>query len=194
MATDPAASDEALARAAADRGPTPKARRSAHDAFQELYDRHANRLIAFLRKLQLPRDEVEDAHQDVWDRVWGGLPTRFQPDNFRGWLFKIAKNVKTDYDRRRKKRPGQLSHHQQISVINPTTGPPVGPLEPEEAARLEHCLGCLDSKDNKLVRARLSGQSYEQVCADLGLTADEAHKRFHRAKQELRDCVGQRDV
>ena len=64
-----------------------------------------------------------------------------------------------------------------------------GALEEERRKRLAECLKRLDSESAAIVRARLAGEGYEELCARLGLTPARGHKLFHTAKTRLQDCV-----
>src|SRR5262249_46401761 len=67
------------------------AARDAEAAFQQLYQRHARPLLAFLAG-RVRRDLLDDVHQTVWLRVWERTPERIEGGNFRAWLFQVARN------------------------------------------------------------------------------------------------------
>ena len=80
--------------------------------------RHAPRLLAFLAG-RVPRADLEDAHHEVWLRVWHHLPGHFDGSHFRGWLFRIARNHGTDPARR---RADQLDRQRQaVEAGQPVT-------------------------------------------------------------------------
>src|SRR4051812_10978376 len=72
---------------------------AAQDAFHQLYDRYARRLLGFLGA-RVPTAEVEDVHHEVWLRVWKHAATKFDGRHFRGWLFRIAHNCAVERGRR----------------------------------------------------------------------------------------------
>jgi DNA-directed RNA polymerase specialized sigma24 family protein len=41
----------------------------------------------------------------------------------------------------------------------------------------------------QIIAARLAGEDYEEICARTKMTPAQAHKLFHRAKQELLACA-----
>src|SRR5581483_9958211 len=132
-----AASDDDLMHAARGQGAA-----DAHAAFQELYRRHAGRLLAFLAR-SLEEHEAADCLQDVWLRVWRKLDS-FQGGNFRAWLFGIARNLIIDLVRKR--RPLPLN---DVDPPAPATG-----LDEELAdrrQRLARCLENLNEEDRTLV-------------------------------------------
>jgi hypothetical protein len=43
----------------------------------------------------------------------------------------------------------------------------------------------------QLVRARLGGDGYDEICPRLGIDSNRAYKLYHFAEKELRTCVEQ---
>jgi DNA-directed RNA polymerase specialized sigma24 family protein len=62
-------------------------------------------------------------------------------------------------------------------------------LEHERAETLRRCMAELEERAAALVRARLAGEDYTDVCRQFGLEAQQAHRLFHRAKNRLKTCV-----
>ena len=64
-------------------------------AWRELYDRHAGRLLLWLR--QLPTGDPSADHEDLAMEAWAVAASRIadfdgSDDDFGGWLFTIARN------------------------------------------------------------------------------------------------------
>ena len=178
-------SDEQLAAVVGRRGDSDRALLAARDAFERLYHRHAALLLAFLAS-RVRADEREDIHQDVWQRVWSHLPDQFRGGSFRAWLHQIARNRLIDHGRRR--HPEALPAPEALSDgrDEPTQDRLV---EQERKAALARCLERLGPEGAALVRARLAGEGYAEVCQRLGLKPARAHKLFHSAKEQLKTCV-----
>ena len=128
----------------------------------------------------------DDLHQDIWQRVWASLPAQFQGGNFRAWLHQIARNAIIDLGR--KKRPTHLGDLRTLVDGRSDQARSLG-LEQERKDALERCLKALKSELAALVRARLGGDSYTDICGRLGLRPEQAHKLFHLAKAQLKTCV-----
>lgn len=177
--------DEGLAEVVARRDLPGGSAASARLAFQRLYDRHAHLLLAFLRARAAV--EADDLHQVVWLRVWQHLPEA-QPGPFRAWLHRIARNALIDDSR--KKRPGAFADGQAEAVVDGRHATPGLAAEDRERANaLEDCLGKLRPEVVALVRARLGGEGYEAIAGTLRITAEQAHRRFYKAKESLKACV-----
>jgi len=177
--------DEQLAAVAARRGDSDRALRAARDAFERLYRRHAPLLLAFLSARARPSDR-DDLHQEVWRRAWDHLPQRFHGGNFGAWLYQIARNALIDYGRKRKAE----------DLADPELVPDgrVGRsddrlVEHERMEALRGCLEKLSAPAAAVVRARLAGEEYPELCQRLGMKSGQAYKLFHSAKDQLKTCV-----
>jgi RNA polymerase sigma-70 factor, ECF subfamily len=81
-------------------------------AFNALFLRYWTSVWAFLRSyLRLPEEEIEDVAQDIFTRAWEVLSRQRHrgkiPQNFRAWLFAIAKNRAIDEIRKRRRSRGE---------------------------------------------------------------------------------------
>jgi RNA polymerase sigma factor (sigma-70 family) len=164
-------------------------REEANKAFMLLYDRHAKPLWAFV-VARVSRSDADDINQEIWQRVWQYLPTRFHGGNFRAWLYEIARNYLIDCSRRRKNNP-QLISDTENAGYSFEAGESA--LErAEEAAILARCLEKLTAHDataSQIVRGRLAGESYAKICELCGVAEDRAYSLFHQAKKLLIGCV-----
>jgi RNA polymerase sigma-70 factor (ECF subfamily) len=178
-------SDEQLAATLAQREHSGPAAQAAQDAFRDLYERHARKLLAFLAT-RVHRNDLEDVHQEVWERIWKHLPEGFHGGNFRAWLYQIARNYIVDQGR--KKRLDQIPEADELPEAR-SSQPEEVLMEQERTVILKRCLEQLEIRAAELVRARLAGESYEEACPRLGLKPEHAHKLFHQAKTQLQTCV-----
>ncbi len=178
-------SDEQLAALVAARDESARAGDEAKRAFAELFDRHARKLLAFLAS-RARRSDLDDVHQEIWQRVWQSLPTSFKGGSFRAWLHQIARNHLIDVSRR--KKADQLGEEVQFS--DPNSRPPDElMLEAERMQILQGCLQRLGEKLAGLVKARLNGDEYDAICEQLHIAPSQVYKLYHQAKSQLATCV-----
>lgn len=149
------------------------------DAFAQLYERHAARLLAFACG-QVGRADGLDVCQDAWARVWKNLAD-FTGGNFRAWIFRIARNLIIDRGRRARTLP---LGEQEIEDRRPAESD-----ANDERHELARCLERLPPEMRDLVRSRLLGEGYEVIAQKMGRPEAHLHKMFHQAKKELQDCV-----
>lgn len=176
--------DEKLADVVKQRDQSAEAMRQATDGFSKLYERHSRLLLAFLSS-RVNRSDLEDVHQTVWQKIWQYLPGQFKGGNFRAWMHQIARNHLIDLSRKR--RPDEMGEGPEI--IDSSEGVEA-PLEHEERQEiLANCLRSLQQQMADIVRGRLAGENYEQICERLDVNAARAHKLFFQAKEQLSNCV-----
>ncbi len=186
ITTDRSPTDDEMAARAARRDPKGRAPRAAEEAFAGLYERYGRALVVFLGA-RTHRDDRDDLQQEVWTRVWVHLPGGYRGGNFRAWVFEIARNVVTDHVRKR--RPGALGDGDERLTDGRAIAPDARLVDRERVEALRRCLERLSSEAAEIVRARLGGDDYSEVCRRLGLSSNRAYKLFHTAKEQLQPCL-----
>src|ERR671933_2754245 len=94
------------AQASVDAALVRRSLRGDGDAFAALFDRHAPRVYALAYQILGDRAEAEDITQDAFLQALSALPTLRQPDNFGGWVARVATNASLSTLR----RPGGAPH------------------------------------------------------------------------------------
>ncbi|MDD4989275.1 MAG: sigma-70 family RNA polymerase sigma factor [Candidatus Pacebacteria bacterium] len=75
------------------------------NAFEILVQRHLKLVYNFVYQLSGNADEANDITQEVFVKIWKNLK-KFDPkQNFRTWIFSIARNTTIDYFRKKKSIP-----------------------------------------------------------------------------------------
>lgn len=80
--------------------------------YRLLYRRHQAKVRAMLHQL-CPQDNLDDLTQEVFLRVWKGLPRFRQRAQFSTWLYRIVWNVACDHRQHQAKQRTQLACLQQ---------------------------------------------------------------------------------
>lgn len=144
-------------------------------------------LLAFITNRCRSRHDAAELAQETWLRVWKSVSTQFDGTDFRAWLYRIARNLMVDHYRRKVPQP--------LAVL-PEPEPPAEPdfvdAPSDTAVALAGCLEQLSGEHMTIVRARLKGEGYETISQRLGIPQNTAMTRFHRAKQQLQDCVSRK--
>lgn len=167
-------------------------------AFAPLYERYSQAIYAFCyRRLGHP-DEAADATAIVFTRALAALP-RFRPgtsrpgSTFRAWLYKIARNVVTDFHRRSRNHasldqpdsPLLNSRH----VTDPSATPEDHAIGAEEARLVNTLLRQLPERQRAVVELRLAGLSMAEISSALGVTESAAKSLQVRAYRALRELL-----
>jgi RNA polymerase sigma-70 factor (ECF subfamily) len=74
-------------------------------SFDELVPRYAGPIYNFVFRLTGNRQTAEDLTQETFIKVWKSLKKYDPSQNFRAWIFTIARNTCTDYLRKKKSVP-----------------------------------------------------------------------------------------
>lgn len=183
-------SDFDLARQVSNRRSLP----DAQAAFQALVERHHRSLYVFVRA-NSGVTTADDLTQEIWLRVWQalGVPDRFDGQNFRAWVFTIARNQMIDASRRRELRSTPIDPTGDVPAIEPADPSLMAPEDAERRAAfqttLAHCIEGLELAERQVVVARLEGARPSDIAARANVKPERVHKLFHQAKAKLRACV-----
>ena len=69
--------------------------------FRELFDRHAEEILRYLRRLTASRSDAEEILQDTFLKLHQQLGAGLEIDNVRAWLFRVGTNAARDLARAR---------------------------------------------------------------------------------------------
>jgi RNA polymerase sigma-70 factor (ECF subfamily) len=161
------------------------------DAFEEVYDRHAARLLAWARARV--GEHAADLTAEVFARAWLNR-SRFRPEDGTSalpWLLGIAKNVLReslrkrrveDAARRRLGIPRLLARDAALDAI--TDGRTLS-----DSGR--RALASLPQRDRELLRLRvIEERSYRDIAVRLRCTPQAARRRLSRLLRQLQYTLG----
>jgi RNA polymerase sigma factor (sigma-70 family) len=151
-----------------------------------LFERYHRALFEFLARLTGDRGAAEDLVQDVFVRVLKYRATFRDDASFQTWLYRIARNARADYFRRR--APFEPLGDDELERPEPGLSP-VRLLENErDRARLRRAL--LELRDDRreiIILARYQNLKHEQIADILGIDVGAVKVRVHRAIRDLRE-------
>jgi RNA polymerase sigma factor (sigma-70 family) len=149
-----------------------------------LYRKHSGAVYARLASLA-SSSQVDDLAQETWIRILEKLHL-YKEGNFRAWALTIARHHFLDWVRA--KRPVLLKS--EVDVVD--SGPDRDrerSTRSEWAQILRECLTKLNERHREVVVGIIYEQSdYKALCVKLGITANEAYKLKHEAKELLANC------
>jgi RNA polymerase sigma-70 factor (ECF subfamily) len=162
-----------------------RCRRGEEAAFQQLVDQYKDLVFAVIARTVQDRTRAEDLAQDVFLRVYRGLPYFRGEARLSTWLYRIAVNVCTEA------RP---RHAPQVSLDDERTSERVRPIAADRHAsdlelsdRLEKAIARLPASQRLLIAAHyLQGVRYEDLADALRLPLGTVKTQLYRAKQQLR--------
>lgn len=149
------------------------------EAFAELYDRHAARMLAVARAITGETADAEDAVQQTFLELYRSRAALASARDERAYLVRAVRNEALRVrDRRR----------EPAMEREPAT-PQAGDGDPE----LENALASLPAEQREVLALKLDGElTFEQIAAVLAIPANTAASRYRYALEKLRALLGGR--
>jgi RNA polymerase sigma-70 factor (ECF subfamily) len=166
-----------------------RCRAGEDSAFSELVDRYKNLVYALVYRMVPDRSRTDDLAQDVFLKVYRGLPYFRGEARLSTWIYRIVQNVCAQA--RSQQRP-------EVSLEPDRDGRPR--LDPgaidgafahlETRDRLEKAIQQLPDNYQLLIAAHyLQGVQYEDLAAALDIPLGTVKTHLHRAKRRLREIL-----
>ena len=156
-------------------------------AFRELYDRYAERILAYHRRRCRDEDAAHELTAETFAQVWL-VRARFRDEcdgSAAPWLFGIARHVLATSVRR-----GRLERRacERLGVLEALDRPPAA-AQPEERwlDGLDEAFADLPAAQQDAIRLRVVADlGYDEVADHLSTTEEAARARVSRGLQSLR--------
>ena len=163
--------------------------------FEEVYERFRGPVWRLARRLTADEDEALDATQEIFLRVWRGLPGFRGEAKISTWVFQIAWNFLRMY-RRRRGRQGRLlvlgeeAQYAAANAADPAPGPERRVAASLDLGRVEAALGKLEEHHRVVLWLRDGEElSYAVIAEVLDLPIGTVRSRLARARRALRQAV-----
>jgi RNA polymerase sigma-70 factor, ECF subfamily len=163
-----------------------RCRRGDEGAFQELVDRYKDLVFGLIARTVTDRSRAEDLAQDVFLRVYRGLPYFRGDARLSTWVYRIVANACAQDQARRSARTVPLpSDGGATPPAARSSDRRFGDLELRD--RLDKAIARLPAHYRLIVAAHyLDGVQYEDLAEALHLPLGTLKTQLHRAKQQLR--------
>jgi RNA polymerase sigma-70 factor (ECF subfamily) len=161
------------------------------EAFEELLTRYEKRVLCFIRRYVGNEETAADLMQETFIRVIRAA-NRYTPTAaFSTWILRIARNLCTDYARKKKPHKHQVSfegntEHQSMQTLDHsgTDGPA---LNHEIRAKLENAVDGLPSKQREVfVLRQLLNLSFKEIADVVDASENTVKSRMRYALEGLR--------
>ena len=170
-----------------------QAQKGVAAAFEQLVQRHQQRVLAVVGGILRRREDIEDVAQQVFLKAYVSIRRFDMRSAFSTWLYKIAVNECWDYLRKKKVRPlsyeadlseEQARHVEQFVSSSIETGNPGERAELREI--VERLLSDLSEEDRMmLVLKEAQGFAVEEISRMTGLNVNTVKVRLFRARRRL---------
>jgi RNA polymerase sigma-70 factor (ECF subfamily) len=160
------------------------ARRGDGDAVGALYERHAPRVYAIVRRLAGDDEQAADWAQEAWIRVVRALPGFRGESRFTTWLHRIAVNAALQGQRVNKRQDGRFESYDRLPEIG------VASVSPMTRLALERAVDRLPTGMRRvLVLHDIEGYTHEEIGEMLGVNPGTCKSQLFKARAKLREML-----
>jgi RNA polymerase sigma-70 factor (ECF subfamily) len=162
-------------------------RRGEIRAMEALYHQYKRRVFGLVGRI-VGAGEAEEVAQDVFVRIFRGLP-KFRGDAALGtWIYRLAVNAALTHATRRRRH---AHAHAGDEVLADLPSAADAPRDPRLAARLEHALAQLPAGYRAiLVLHDVEGLSHEECAHIMGCRVGTSKSQLHKARARMRELLG----
>jgi RNA polymerase sigma-70 factor (ECF subfamily) len=172
-------------------------------AYNDMVARYYDRIFARVSQLLKNKEDAEEVTQDAFIRAHRGLENFRGEASFSTWLYQIATNLAHNryWYWFRRKREQSISLDQSLTDGGDLTLENVMPCSgetPAEAAvtqefvdRVSACMGELSKMHKEILILRnVRNLTYDEIAQQLEISVGTVKSRIARARESLRDLMG----
>ena len=167
-----------------------KAKSGDEYSFSKLINTYENYVFAIILNFVKDQNDIENIAQEVFLQVYVSLP-RFDNDNFKGWIGRIASNKSIDFLRKKKAKYREEVIEDEVLEkvdLNRDDSPEVYLVKKE---RHEQLLIMINSIPNiyrdVLIKFYFQEKSYEIIANEEDVSVKTIASRLYRAKLLLKE-------
>lgn len=166
------------------------ARDGSNEAFEELMIATERRVALLAWRILGDAEEVKEAVQETFIRVYRHLRRYDERHDFVGWLYRIAVNVCRDLDRHRKRRHIFTTIDEALPMASGDDDAAFALERQQDRALLARGIDALPPKERlALILRDIEGLPADEVAAILGSSASTVRVQIHNARARLRKWI-----
>ena len=159
------------------------------EAFKTVYRRYFQKVLHFVYRFSLDKEDAEEVVQDVFVKLWNKRTTLDAEKNLDVFLYVVAKNLVIDRIRKyvaTKKHLHLLYHTSQNGSLQNATEQLVNFYELKET--LDRLIDTLPARRRMIFKLnREKGLSYKEIADVLNISQGTVEKQMSRAIHSLKD-------
>lgn len=156
-------------------------------AFDELVRQNMNVVFGVVVGIVHNFHTAEDLTQEVFTKAYVSLPRLQEPQKFRNWVCRIARNCCLDHLRQRQSQSSLETCFMQLAQPETSGASGNGDLSEEMSARLLGEINRLrDDYRRILILKHLEGLSYKEIGGILNMSVSAVGEKLFRVRQMLK--------
>lgn len=165
-----------------------QAQGGSSEAFEWIYQTHVRRIYALCLRMVSDPGRAEDLTQDVFVRVWKGLPSFKHQSAFSTWMHRLAVNVVISDRRSEKRRADRESNPDNLDEFEFEAREAM----PETRMDLEQAIARLPAGAKEvLILHDVEGYRYWEIAQLLGIAEGTVKSQISRARRLVREALKQ---
>ena len=160
-------------------------------AFEEFVHRQGKWVRGVIYGVLGEVERVDDVSQQVWTAVWQQAGTLKQPERWRSWLYRLARNAAMDAGREiTRRRKLQRQAREQFSRSDTADPSHRSAMSQEQRRVLMEAIRALPALYREpFVLRHLQAWSYREIAELLDMPVDTVETRLVRARRHLREAL-----
>ena len=167
-----------------------KAASGDEDSFSNLINIYKNYVFAIILNFIKDNHEAENVAQEVFLQIYVSLP-KYDQDNFKGWIGRIASNKSIDWLRKKKAKFKEETLEDELIErveVNQRDSPEIHLVEKEQQEELRKALNSIPEIYRiTLEKFYFQEKSYEIIAKEEEVTIKTIASRLYRAKILLKE-------
>jgi len=157
-----------------------------NNKFENIWNDFHDRLLAFVEKRIFDREMAEDCVQEIFIKIYNGLPSLRDNGKLESWIFQIARNTIVDHNRQRMK-------YKTVPINNQEPEFEIDDNRNEEIAKsIVPFIKQLPLKySNSLMQYEIEGLSQKEISENENISLSGTKSRIQRGRLKLLDVFNE---
>ncbi len=170
-----------------------KSLRGSERAFRQIVEDNSAVVFAAVRSVLGNSDDIEDIVQEIFIKIFRGLPGFRGGSRLSTWIYRIARNEAINS---KAKRNVETVPFDTVDLTGPKDERPDRILSRREKNnRLRELVSRLDQRYREVIELRyLAERSYSEISEIMGIPVGSVKTYIHRARKELKSMMSSFDI
>lgn len=169
-----------------------KAKSGDGKAFGKIVEKHTGVVYAAVRSVLGNRDDIDDAVQEAFIRVYRGLPSFSGRSSLSTWIWSVSRNNAINI--RAKERDDVIPLDKTAEIPSNRPGPEDELARRSAAEDIEYLLSRLEGDYRQVIELRyLADKRYHEIATMLGMPEGTVKTLIHRARIKMKKMMDERD-